>query len=145
MVACWRLTAIIDVAAVRLSYLLIVLLQELRRCNAHLLLHRETLPGGALIVWCIGVEVLQHERRLLQFLQFVLVVRLRGQPFKADVVVVVLPFGHVRHLQVLLRDRERIVSGANGEVQITLGAADAGEHHGRGLEVNGMQHSLLPL
>lgn len=59
-----------------------------------------------------------------------------GQPLEADVIVVVFPLGHVRHLEVLLGDGQRIVAGADCQVQVALCSADAGEHHGRGLEVH---------
>ena len=60
----------------RLSYLLVVLLYILCGCNAHLLLHWKALPRSTLIVLRVRIEVLEHERGLLQFLQLVLVVGL---------------------------------------------------------------------
>ena len=73
-------------------------------------------------------------------------VRLGGQALEANVVIVVLPFRNIGHLQVLLRDREGVAgSVADGEVEVALGASDAGQHHGRGLEVDGVEHPLLTL
>lgn len=75
LIADWRLAPVVNVTPVRLPYLLTVLLDELGRCHAHLLLHWKTLARGALVVLGrVRVEILQHERRLLEFLQFVFVV-----------------------------------------------------------------------
>ena len=73
-------------------------------------------------------------------------VGLGGETLEADVIcIIILPFWHVGHFQVFLGNAERVSAGPDRQVQVVLGAADTGKHHGRGLEVDGVEHALLAL
>ena len=79
----------------------------------------------------------------MQLCQLIFVIRLRSQALEADVVV--FAFWYVCHLEILLGNRQRVVAAADCQVEVALRPSNAGQHHGCGLEVNGMQHSLLTL
>lgn len=140
------LAPIVDVTAVRLSVLLAVLLDELGRGDAHLAGQRYAVPRARTLIvsLSISIEVLEHHGRLMQLCQLVFVVRLRSQALETDVVVI-FSFWDVRHLEILLSNRQWVVAAADCQVEVALRASDAGQHHRGGLEVNGMQHSLLTL
>ena len=142
-----RLDAVVHVATVGFAVLLRILRNVLCVGDMHLRLQGQAFLRDALIIaLCVCVKSLKHQRRLLQFLQFVLMVRLRGKAFEADVVcMVIFPFWHIGHFQVFLGNAERVSAGPDCQVQVVLGAADAGKHHGGGLEVDGVQHALLAL